>query len=143
MWGSKQGDNKSVSDLLNEKDTLGEFAKDLPDLAQLGADAGYAKRRFRAAVLKRFIPLLLADLGWHLLLCGAGSYYTGWAVILAPLTGAVAWPIARAGVLGRVEHYMASYSLLGKFLQLRVGETVPAEESLTGEQLASLTRAGK
>lgn len=114
-WGAPvAGTERASLDDLMEKNLEG-FLQDLPDLKRLGEDRTYAEGFFRRAVLWRFVPLVTIDVLYHLLLIVAMPHLTAWCILAAILTGILAWPIARAGALGDLDHYMRSYQLLHNY----------------------------
>jgi len=67
--------------------------------------------------MTRLIPLLSLDVLYHLALIVVYPPFAAWCVLAAVLTGIIAVPVARAGALGNLHHFMHSYGWLHVYLR--------------------------
>lgn len=143
-----QGSRIDMFDFI--KKNLDGLLRDGPDLKRLSDDTEYAAAKFKRGVVKRYVLLLVPTVLWYLFALALWllileshptvpvvPFDAGWTIIFALLTVALAWPIARSGMLGNVKHYMHSYYVLYHYL-LHVKEEPSL--SLSSQHLASLTR---
>lgn len=104
----------SLTELMAKKHDA--FLQDLPDIKRLADDRTYASQAFRRATITRLIPLLSLDVLYHLALIVVYPPFAAWCVLAAVLTGIIAVPVARAGALGNLDHFMQSYGWLHVYL---------------------------
>lgn len=104
-----------LTELMAKK--LDAFLQDLPDIKRLAEDRAYASDAFKRATKKRLILLLSLDVMYHLALIVVYPPFAAWCVLAAVLTGVIAVPVARAGALGNLKHFMNSYGWLHVYLR--------------------------